>query len=172
MRDAENTPETTENPAPDSRSGSGDADWRDLAILRLLTQDARLPGAEIARRVGLSPPAVRERIQRLEDIGVIRGYHAQVDPGRLGYPLTVLIRARPSPGRMAEMIAAIDSSPEIVSCERVSGEDCFVARAHVRTVLEMERVIDRLIPFGATNSSFVQSATVPPREVAELRPGQ
>lgn len=68
---------------------------------------------------------------------------------------------------MKDMIAAIEATPQIVKCDRVSGDDCFVALAHVRDVTEMEAVIDRLVPFGATNSSVIQSATITER-VADL----
>lgn len=145
------------------RSESRDLDAVDAKILRELVADARIPRAELARRVGYSPPSVGERVRRLEEAGVITGYRATIDPRRLGYSLSVLIRARPSPGLMKEMIAAIRDAPQIVRCDRVSGEDCFVALAHVRDVAEMEAVIDRLTPFGATNSSIVQSTTVADR---------
>lgn len=137
----------------------------DAAIVRELYNDARIARAELARRVGLSAPSVGERVRRLEDTGVITGYGARIDPARLGLGLTVLIRARPLPGEMENMIEAIRSTHQIVVCDRVSGDDCFVARAHVRDVAEMEKVIDRLVPFGATNSSIVQSAPVSPRLV-------
>lgn len=148
------------------RSEETGLDAIDAAIVRELSADARIPRAELARRVGLSAPSVGERVGRLEDSGVIAGYGATIDPARLGYALTVLIRARPLPGEMASMIAAIRETPQIVACDRVSGDDCFVARAHVRDVAEMEAVIDRIVPFGATNSSVVQSTPVPPRLVA------
>ena len=135
------------------------------ALLRELYADARLSRAELARRVGLSAPAVGERLRRLEEAGVIRAYRAEIEPAALGYALTVLIRARPSPGRMRGMIEEIRGTEQIVRCERVSGDDCFVAWAHVRDVTEMEAVIDRLVPFGATHSSIVQSAPVEPRLV-------
>lgn len=96
---------------------------------------------------------------------MITGYGARIDPTRLGYRLTILIRARPLPGEMEKMVEAIRKTPQIVTCERVSGDDCFVARAHVHDVAEMEAVIDQLVPFGATNSSIVQSAPVPQRLV-------
>ncbi|QHQ37153.1 AsnC family transcriptional regulator [Algicella marina] len=147
------------------RSEKSLLDAMDAAILRELASDARLPRAELARRVGLSAPSVADRVRRLEDVGIIAGYGAHIDPARLGYALTVLIRARPLPGEMANMVEAIRATPQIVTCERVSGEDCFVARAHVRDVAEMEAVIDRIIPFGATNSSIVQSSPVPDRLV-------
>ncbi|MFB9150914.1 Lrp/AsnC family transcriptional regulator [Roseovarius ramblicola] len=137
----------------------------DAAILRELAADARLPRAELSRRVGLSAPSVADRVRRLEDVGIITGYGARIDPARLGYGLTILIRARPLPGEMHAMIEAIRETPQIVACDRVSGEDCFVARAHVRDVAEMEAVIDRIVPFGATNSSVVQSSPVPERLV-------
>ncbi|QNM84099.1 Lrp/AsnC family transcriptional regulator [Sphingomonas sabuli] len=144
----------------DHRFGKFSLDRIDAAILRELSKDARLPRAELSRRVGLSTPSVADRVRRLEDVGVIRGYHADIDPACLGYGLALLIRARPLPGQMQNMIEAIRSTPQIVSCDRVSGEDCFVARAHVHDVIEMEAVIDRIVPFGATNSSVVQSSPV------------
>ncbi|MEM1428314.1 MAG: Lrp/AsnC family transcriptional regulator [Pseudomonadota bacterium] len=149
----------------DLRSEGAGLDRIDAAILRELCADARLPRAELARRVGLSAPSVADRVRRLEDTGVITGYGARIDPARLGYGLTILIRARPLPGEMRNMIEAIRDTPQIVACDRVSGEDCFVARAHVRDVAEMEAVIDRIVPFGATNSSIVQSTPVPERLV-------
>ncbi|MEM8759460.1 MAG: Lrp/AsnC family transcriptional regulator [Pseudomonadota bacterium] len=149
--------------ANDLRSSESDLDRIDTAILRELWTDARIPRAELARRVGLSAPSVADRLRRLEDRGVITGYGARIDPARLGYGLTVLIRARPLPGEMGRMIEAIRATPQIVTCDRVSGDDCFVARAHVRDVAEMEAVIDRIVPFGATNSSIVQSTPVPER---------
>ena len=147
------------------RSEVYNLDEMDAAILRELMADARVARAELARRVGLSPPSVGERVRRLEDAGVITGYHAAIDPVRLGYALTILIRARPSPGRVQDMIGAIAATPQIVRCERVSGDDCFVAWAHVHDVTEMEAVIDGLVPYGATNSSIVQSSPVAERGV-------
>ncbi|NJO33256.1 MAG: Lrp/AsnC family transcriptional regulator [Rhodospirillales bacterium] len=147
------------------RSEEPHLDRIDAAILRELCADARIPRAELSRRVGLSAPSVAERVRRLEDSGIIAGYGARIDPARLGYGLTILIRARPLPGEMKEMIEAIRETPQIVACDRVSGEDCFVARAHVRDVAEMEAVIDRIVPFGATNSSIVQSSPVEERLV-------
>lgn len=137
----------------------------DASLIRELCADSRISRAELARRVGLSAPSVAERVRRLEDLGVIRGYGARIDHARLGYGLTLLIRARPLPGQMARMIEAIRATTQIVSCDRVSGEDCFVARAHVRDVAEMEAVIDRIVPYGATNSSIVQSTPVAERLV-------
>jgi len=147
------------------RSEETGLDNIDAAILRELCADARIPRAELSRRVDLSAPSVADRVRRLEDVGIITGYGARIDPALLGYGLTILIRARPLPGEMKNMIEAIQETPQIVACDRVSGEDCFVARAHVRDVAEMEAVIDRIVPFGATNSSIVQSSPVEERLV-------
>ena len=147
------------------RSEDSGLDSIDASILRELCEDARIPRAELSRRVGLSAPSIADRVRRLEDIGILAGYGARIDPAKLGYGLTILIRARPLPGEMSNMIEAIRDTPQIVACDRVSGEDCFVARAHVRDVAEMEAVIDRIVPFGATNSSIVQSSPVEERLV-------
>lgn len=147
------------------RSGKTELDQIDAAIITELYADSRLARAELARRVGLSAPSVADRVRRLEDLGIITGYGARIDPSRLGYALTVVIRARPLPGEMKNMIEAIRGTPQIVTCDRVSGDDCFVARAHVRDVAEMEAVIDRIVPFGATNTSIVQSTPVTDRLV-------
>lgn len=163
MRNGGNSTKMKAKLPVDHRIETSELDAADRAILRELITDARIARAELARRVRLSAPAVAERVRRLEDRGIITGYGARIDPRRLGYSLSVLIRARPSPGLMKDMVAAIEATPQIVKCDRVSGEDCFIALAHVRDVGEMEAVIDRLVPFGATNSSIIQSTTVPER---------
>lgn len=141
----------------------GGFDEIDARLLTKLSENARLSNAELARQVGLSAPSVAERVRRLEDRGVITGYGARVDPSKLGLALTIMIRARPLPGEMKNMIEALRDTPEIVRCDRVSGDDCFVAIAHVRDVKQMEAVIDRIVPYGATNSAIVQSAPFEPR---------
>lgn len=165
MPDPKNSTQKKEFTSNSLRSGETGLDHIDAAILRELCADARIPRAELSRRVGLSAPSVADRVRRLEDVGIITGYGARIDPARLGYGLTILIRARPLPGEMKNMIEAIQETPQIVACDRVSGEDCFIARAHVRDVAEMEAVIDRIVPFGATNSSIVQSSPVKERLV-------
>lgn len=153
----------------DLRLPHSDFDGIDLTILQELSADARISFAELARRIGLSAPSTGERVKRLEDLGAITGYRATIAPAALGYGLEILIRARPLPGEMQNMVQALRDTPQITQCDRISGEDCFIARAQVRDVAEMESVIDRLIPFGATNSSIVQSQPVPPRLRQDLK---
>jgi Lrp/AsnC family leucine-responsive transcriptional regulator len=146
--------------------GSVELDATDLRIITELQRSARLSLAELGRRVGLSPPAVAERIGRLEAAGVIVGYRVELDPRALGYALSAIIRVRPAPRELAKVAEIARQTPEIVECHRVTGEDCFVARAHLRSVGHLETVIDRFAPFGQTTTSIVQSSPVPRRDLA------
>ena len=140
-------------------------DETNRAILAELQLDARLSLAELGRRVGLSSPAVAERVQRLERDGVITGYHAEVDPRAVGYDLGVVIRVRPAPRQIPKVAELARDTPEVVECQRITGEDCFIMKAHVRSVEHLEEIIDRFVIFGQTTTSLVQSAPVPRRGV-------
>lgn len=135
----------------------------DRAILAALADDARVTMAELARAVGLSAPSVAERVRRLEEAGVITGYRAVVSPSALGLPIAAWLRIRPVPGELERVAGILRDIPEIVECDRVTGEDCFLARAHLRSLADLERVIDRIIPYAMTNTSVIQSSPVPPR---------
>ena len=132
-------------------------------LIDALQADARLSLAELGRRVGLSAPAVGERLARLEQTGVIRGYHADVDPAALGHPVDVVLRVRPAPRQLTKVADLARSTPEVTECHRVTGEDCFVMRLHVRDVGHLEEVIDAFLLYGQTTTSIVQSAPVPGR---------
>jgi Lrp/AsnC family transcriptional regulator, leucine-responsive regulatory protein len=140
-------------------------DDTNLRLLAELQADARLSLAELGRRVGLSSPAVADRIGRLERDGVIRGYHADIDPRALGYSLSAVIRIRPAARQIADVARQAQATPEVVECNRITGDDCFVMRAHVRDVDHLEEVIDRFTLFGQTTTSIVQSSPVPGRGV-------
>jgi Lrp/AsnC family leucine-responsive transcriptional regulator len=135
-------------------------------LLGELQRDARVSLAELGRRVGLSSPAVAERIKRLEGAGVIRGYHADIDPRMLGYTLGVAIRIRPAPRQLTEVAALARDSSEVVECHRVTGDDCYVMTAFVRDVEHLEEVIDRFAAYGQTTSSIMQSSPVPRRGIS------
>jgi Lrp/AsnC family leucine-responsive transcriptional regulator len=141
-------------------------DGIDRRIVVEVQDDGRLTMAELGRRVGLSAPAVTERLQRLERRGVIRGYHADVDPRALGLALSAVVRIRPAPGQLGNVADAAVKTPEVVECTRITGEDCYIMRAHVRDVEHLEEVIDRFAVLGQTTTSIVQSSPVPPRGLA------
>jgi Lrp/AsnC family leucine-responsive transcriptional regulator len=141
-------------------------DETDRRIIMEIQDDARVTMAELGRRVGLSAPAVTDRLGRLEQRGAIRGYHAEVDPRALGLSLSVVIRIRPAPGQLQNVAEAALDTPEVVECNRITGEDCYIMRAHVRDVEHLEEVIDRFAVLGQTTSSIVQSSPVPGRGLA------
>ena len=145
---------------PDGRSL---LDEVNLRILDLLAEDARLGMPELARRVGMSAPAVRERVARLEQAGVIRGYRLELDPAALGLPVAAWVRLRPGPGQLPKIADLARGIPEVSECHRISGEDCFLLKVHVPSIEALEPVLDRLLVLGQTTSSFVVSTPVPPR---------
>jgi Lrp/AsnC family transcriptional regulator, leucine-responsive regulatory protein len=144
-------------------ASNGLLDEPNRLLITELQRDARLSLAELGRRVGLSSPAVAERLQRLERCGAIRGYHADVDPRAVGLDLSAIIRVRPSPGQLENVAQRARETSEVVECHRVTGDDCYVMRAHLRDVLHLEEVIDRFTPLGQTTTSIMQSSPVPGR---------
>ena len=146
-------------------AGLSTLDATNRQLLAELQAEARLSNAELGRRVGLSSPAVAERIRRLEQEGVIRGYRAEIDPRAVGLSLSVLVRVRPAPRQLAVVAELARQSEEVVECHRVTGDDCFVMTAHVRDVEHMEQLIDRFAASGQTTTSVMQSAPVPRRGI-------
>jgi Lrp/AsnC family leucine-responsive transcriptional regulator len=138
-------------------------DETNCRLLAELQSNARVSLAELGRRVGLSSPAVAERLQRLEHEGVILGYHAELNPRALGFALTAVIRVRPAPGQLSRVADLARATPEVVECRRITGEDCYIVDAHVRSVEHLEEVIDRFAAHGQTTTSIVQSSPVPTR---------
>jgi Lrp/AsnC family leucine-responsive transcriptional regulator len=108
---------------------------------------------------------VTERLQRLEADGVIRAYHADIDPRALGLSLTAVIRVRPAPGQLTNVADLARETEEVVECHRVTGDDCYFMKAHVRDVTHLEQVIDRFVVLGQTTTSIVQSSPVPRRGI-------
>jgi Lrp/AsnC family leucine-responsive transcriptional regulator len=150
-----------------TRTAAGyEANLLDSVNLRLLSElqaDGRITLAQLGRRVGLSAPAVAERVQRLERAGVIRGYHAELDPRALGFPVAAIVRIRPSPGRLQRIPEIARETPEVAECYRITGEDCYLLRIQLRSIDDLEEVLDRFTPFGLTTTSIVHSAPVPRR---------
>jgi Lrp/AsnC family leucine-responsive transcriptional regulator len=141
----------------------GALDALDTAILRALAEDARTPMRELAQKVGLSAPSTTERVRRLETAGVIEGYTVRINPSAIGLPLGVIVRIKPMPGELQRVAEILASIPEITTCDRVTGDDCFIARAQVPSITALESLIDDLLPYATTNTCVVQSTPVQPR---------
>ena len=142
------------------RYESGSIDPVDRKLLTALIENSRVSNAELARLVGLSAPSVAERIKRLEEAGVIEGYTTRISPEALGLPIAAWLRIRPIPGELHRVAKILRGLPEIVECDRITGEDCFIARAHVRSVAHLETLIDEVISYAMTNTSIIQSSPV------------
>jgi Lrp/AsnC family transcriptional regulator, leucine-responsive regulatory protein len=134
-----------------------------LRVLEELVADGRVAMAELGRRVGLSAPAVAERVQRLERAGVITGYRAEIDPRALGFPVSAVVRIRPAPGQLQRIPEIAQETREVAECHRITGEDCYLLRLHLRSIDELEDVLDRFTPYGLTTTSIVHSTPVPRR---------
>ena len=132
----------------------------DRRILVELQDDGRVTMAELGRRANLSAPAVGERVQRLEESGVITGYSAVVDPRAIGYPIAAIVRIRPARRQLHKVPEVAQSTPQVVECHRVTGEDCYIARLHLRSMDDLEGILDRFAAVGQTTTSIVHSAPV------------
>ncbi|WP_312018652.1 Lrp/AsnC family transcriptional regulator [Streptomyces sp. I05A-00742] len=132
-------------------------------LLAELHGDPRVSMSELARRVGMSAPAVTERVQRLERAGVISGFHMNVDPAALGLPVTALVRVRPGPGQLPGLIEAARGTPQVVECYRTTGEDCLLLKVHAASVEGLEEVLDAFLLFGQTTTSIVVATPIPLR---------
>ena len=129
-------------------------------LLLELQTDARISFAELGRRVGLSTPAVAERVRRMEDEGIIRAYRAEIDPSSVGLPITAFIRMSIVGNVLEKLTERVHAMPEIVECHRGTGEDSFILKVNVVSVEQLKDVIDRLTPFGTTSTSLVLSSLI------------
>lgn len=132
----------------------------DQKILKILMRDARISQKELAAKVGLSAPGAAERVRRLEERGVIRGFTIDVDPEALGYPLQAIVRIRPLPGKLHIVQQLISEIPEFGECDKVTGEDCFVARLYIRSMKELDGLLDQIVDKAETNTAIVKSKPV------------
>ena len=140
-------------------------DSRNLELLRLLREDPRISVSEMARRVGMSAPAVRERIERLTEVGIIKGWRLELDARALGYPLSVFVRVRPMPGKLPKIAELAARLPQVVECHRITGEDCFILRVYLDSLDNLDQILDQFLVYGQTTTSIVQSTPVPLRHL-------
>jgi Lrp/AsnC family leucine-responsive transcriptional regulator len=132
-------------------------------VLEELLHDPRLTMSELGRRVGMSSPAVTERVRRLEETGVIRGYRLELDPVALGLPIAAYVRIRPNPGQLPRVAELAQQIPEVVECHRVTGEDCFILKVYIPAIDQLDRLLDSFLLYGSTTTSIIQSSPIPLR---------
>ncbi|MEU8318995.1 Lrp/AsnC family transcriptional regulator [Nonomuraea sp. NPDC048881] len=140
-----------------------DLDDTDWAILAELQREGRLPLTELGRRVNLSASATTERVRRLEALGVIAGYRAEVDLGKVGFGVLAVVRLKYPGSRHEPLRRLLGERPEILECLRTTGEDCYTLKVAAGSMPHLERVIDELARFGSTTTSIVYSQTLPYR---------
>jgi len=141
-------------------------------LLLELQRNARQPYRELARKVGLSLPATVERIRRLEDLGILRGYGARIDVTLLGYPITALLEITTTPNRYPQVLDYARNTPEIRECYFVTGDASFVAKVVARSISHLQELIEQAGRFGSTRTSVVLSTPILKEEFDPKEPGE
>ena len=143
--------------ALDSEKLLDDIGWH---ILKELNENARISFAELGRRVGLSVPAVTERVRRMEDSGIIRGYRAELNMSKVGLPIIAFMRLSMVGDVYSRLTALLKEIPEIAECHRVTGGDSFILKVYVSSVEHLEELIDKFTPIATTVTTIVLSTLV------------
>nr|WP_206684954.1 Lrp/AsnC family transcriptional regulator [Rhizobium changzhiense] len=132
----------------------------DQAILEALAGNARISLKELAQQVGLSSPSAAERLRRLAERGVIKAFTIDLDPAAVGYPLQAIVRVRPLPGQLHTVERIIQEIPEIIECDKVTGDDCFIARLVIRSMADLDGILDRVAERAETNTAMIKASPV------------
>jgi Lrp/AsnC family transcriptional regulator, leucine-responsive regulatory protein len=132
----------------------------DKSILEILLRDSRTSLKELAQHVGLSSASISERLRRLAGRGVIRTFTVELDPQALGYPLQAIVRIRPLPGKLHIVQKLIEEIPEFCECDKVTGDDCFIARLFVRSIAQLDQILDRIADRAETSTAIVKSQPI------------
>ncbi|MGL4726138.1 MAG: Lrp/AsnC family transcriptional regulator [Scandinavium sp.] len=132
----------------------------DRAIIACLTKDARVSLKVLSAEVGLTSPSTAERLKRLEERGVIQGYSAKVNLAALGYTLQALVRIKPLPGLLQKVEKYLQAMAQCIECDKVTGEDCFIARLVVTDIGQLDTLLDGLAELAQCNTSIVKSSPV------------
>lgn len=128
----------------------------DQLLISALMEDSRRSLKALAQLSGLSAPSVAERLRKLEERGVLKGYTVEVEPKAFGYQLQAIVRIRPLPGQLQEVERQILAIPQFTECDKVTGEDCFIARLHVRSMEQLDTLLDRLALYAESNTAIVK----------------
>jgi Lrp/AsnC family leucine-responsive transcriptional regulator len=139
-------------------------DALDRRIVAEMQAAPRLRVAELARRIGLSGPAAADRLRRLEESGTLT-YRAEVSPRALGYTICAIVRISPTGGGLRLIPGIAREVPNVTECYRITGEDCYFMKVYLRSIDDLEPVLDLFTPHGRTTTSIVHSSPVRPREL-------
>ncbi len=137
-------------------------------ILKCLQQNARLSNAEIGRQVGISSPAVSERIKKMEDLGIIEGYKTIVSPFEIGYQLKAIITLRAFMGKLKPFLDKVKTYDEVINCYRITGDENIVMEVVLKNQKHLEAFIDQLISYGESKTQIVLSGVVKQKEVIPI----
>ncbi|WP_322059040.1 Lrp/AsnC family transcriptional regulator [Paraburkholderia sp. J63] len=132
----------------------------DRALLAALAEDGRASVSELARQIGLSAPSTSERLRRLEAQGVIGGYTVRIDPRALGYTLQAIVRVKPMPGQLHLVEEVIRRIPEFIECDKVTGDDCFIARLYLHSIEQLDEILNKVTERAETSTAIVKSTPV------------
>lgn len=132
----------------------------DQKIIEALADNARLSIKELAQQAGLSSPSASERLRRLEERGVIDRFTVDLDLRAIGYPLQAIVRIRPLPGKLHIVQRLIEDIPQITECDKVTGDDCFVARLHMRSIEQLDEILDRIADKAETSTAIIKAQPV------------
>jgi len=137
-----------------------DLDDIDQRMLEALARNARISLKELAEVAGLSSPSAAERLRRLEERGVISAFTVDIAPEAIGYPLQAIVRIRPLPGQLHVVERIIQQTPEFIECDKVTGDDCFIGRLVVRSMGELDGILDKITERAETNTSMIKATPV------------
>lgn len=135
-------------------------DETDQRMLEALARNARISLKELAEAAGLSSPSAAERLRRLEERGVISAFTVNIAPEAIGYPLQAIVRIRPLPGQLHVVERIIQDTPEFIECDKVTGDDCFIGRLVVRSMGELDGILDKITERAETNTSMIKATPV------------
>jgi Lrp/AsnC family leucine-responsive transcriptional regulator len=132
-------------------------DDTDLKLLEILKENSRLSFADLGRKINLSPSSVRERVQKMEDEGVIKKYNIEIDNKKIGYDLEAFILVKVFPGKLKYVIDKVKEFPEITSAHRITGNQNIHLKVVVQNQVCLQKLLDKLMQFGDTNTFLILS---------------
>lgn len=145
---------------PNLQTEKSSLDAIDVQIVSALDSDARLSMSKLAGIVGMSAPSVAERVRRLETSGIIRGFNLDLDPRAIGYQVRAMVRIRPLPGKLHLVERLIQETPEFVECDKITGDDPFLARLVVHSIEQMDDVLEALSEHAVTSTAVIKGTSV------------